>query len=91
MVQLAGFLNLELEPLVLGEDGADYGTYNSVSGRPALRASEASDSWDGMLGMVANGSADTVCAFYQRTQIRTRAFSFSYPVTTVSKQKIVTN
>lgn len=37
-----------------------------------------------MLGFLANGTADTACLLYQRTDVRDLFFELSYPVTNVS-------
>jgi hypothetical protein len=37
------------------------------------------------LGYLANNTADTVCLFYQRTEIRAQHFNFSYPIINVSQ------
>lgn len=49
----------------------DWGTY--VNG-----------TWEGVLGYLANGTADTSCLFFQRTELRAKYFSYSYPITNVS-------
>lgn len=39
--------------------------------------------WTGVLGYLANGTADTACLFYQRTDLREEFFDLSYLVTNV--------
>ncbi|KIH51085.1 hypothetical protein ANCDUO_18831 [Ancylostoma duodenale] len=44
-------------------------------------------SWTGVLGYLANNTADTACLFYQSTDLRDQYFELSYPVTYVSMDK----
>ncbi len=48
-------------------------------------------SWTGLLGMVRNGSIDTVNAGFAQVEIRNRDFDFSYPTSMVSYSFIVKN
>ena len=39
--------------------------------------------WSGMLGAIANGTVDTACIFYQKTESRLPDFDFTLPIYTV--------
>ncbi|CAD5231900.1 unnamed protein product [Bursaphelenchus xylophilus] len=77
-MHLAEFLHYEVEPVLLeyNRGNINWGNYKN-------------NTWDGVLGMIANNSADTVCMFYQQTDSRREFFDFSYPVTSVRPIYIV--
>lgn len=45
---------------------------------------QTNGSWNGVLGYIENGTVDTACLFYQRTGLRAKHFSFTYPIINVS-------
>lgn len=47
------------------------------------------DTWSGVLGFLANGTADTACLLYQRTDVRDLFFELSYPVTNIQPIYVV--
>ncbi|KAL3096094.1 hypothetical protein niasHS_005853 [Heterodera schachtii] len=67
---LAEFMRLKIEPV----------DYKNVAGHVNW-GKFANGTWDGVFGMIYNGSVDTVCQFFQYTDKRAKYFSFSYPVT----------
>ncbi len=50
-----------------------------------------SGSWTGLLGMILNGSIDTVNVGYAQVEIRNQDFAFSYPTSMVKYSFIVKN
>uniref|UniRef100_A0A914HUJ6 Solute-binding protein family 3/N-terminal domain-containing protein n=1 Tax=Globodera rostochiensis TaxID=31243 RepID=A0A914HUJ6_GLORO len=67
---LAEFMHLKIDPI----------DYNNVVGHVNW-GKFVNGTWDGIFGMIYNGSIDTVCQFFQYTDKRAKYFSFSYPVT----------
>ncbi|CAD5224480.1 unnamed protein product [Bursaphelenchus okinawaensis] len=78
LMQLAEYLHYEVEPfpLTLDRGTVNWGNYRN-------------NTWDGVLGMIANNTADTVCTLYQPTISRREHFALSYPVTSVRPLYIV--
>lgn len=84
--ELARRLNLQIIPVVsLSPVGqVNSGSYVRISG-PELSAFGTSKlqrngTWEGMLGYLANGTADTVCLFYTDTELRKEHFELSAEV-----------
>uniref|UniRef100_A0A915DIR9 Uncharacterized protein n=1 Tax=Ditylenchus dipsaci TaxID=166011 RepID=A0A915DIR9_9BILA len=69
---IAQYLHYTIEPVIaharVGE--LNWGSYSNAS-------------WNGVLGYIENGTVDTACLFYQRTGLRAKHFSFSYPILNV--------
>ncbi|KAI1707390.1 glutamate receptor U1 [Ditylenchus destructor] len=69
LYHLAQYLHFTIEPVIMnarvGE--VNWGTYTNGS-------------WNGVLGYIENGTVDTACLFYQRTGLRAKHFSFTYPI-----------
>ncbi|CAJ0918147.1 unnamed protein product, partial [Mesorhabditis belari] len=79
MGQIAAYAGYDVEP-VLSQNivgSLDWGTRLS------------NDTWVGVLGMLANDTADVACLMYQRTDLRDQYFDFSYPLTNVQPIYVV--
>ncbi|CAB3406639.1 unnamed protein product [Caenorhabditis bovis] len=62
-------------PTIVG--GLDWGTHQD------------NGTWTGVLGYLQNNTADTACLMYQKTEMRSRYFEFSYPVLNVQPVYVV--
>ncbi|CAJ0560278.1 unnamed protein product, partial [Mesorhabditis spiculigera] len=73
MSQITSYAGFDIEPVVA----------NNVIGSLDWGTQLKNGSWVGVLGMLANNSADAACLMYQMTDLRAEYFDFSYPVTNV--------
>ncbi|CAI4227188.1 unnamed protein product [Auanema sp. JU1783] len=76
---MTDYLNLQIEPILSPNaiGALNWGTY------------ENNRTWTGVLGYLANGTADTACLLYQRTDLREQHFDLSYPVINVQPIYVV--
>jgi hypothetical protein len=67
------YLNVTLEPVIqyYPPGAVDWGN-------------EKNGQFSGVLGLIQNGSVDTACLMYQRTDIRQQYFDFAYSIISVS-------
>lgn len=88
---LADYLNLHIEPIIVSSvigavnwgHRVENGTFND--GAPTLpHHHQPKHNWTGILGILEEGIADTICTLYPYTEEKAEFFNFSHPVTGVN-------
>uniref|UniRef100_A0A914H292 Uncharacterized protein n=1 Tax=Globodera rostochiensis TaxID=31243 RepID=A0A914H292_GLORO len=69
---LADYLSFQIDPIIIQSEIGNVNWGHNDSGN-----------WTGILGILQQGMADTVCTLYPFTEQKARFFNFSHPVTSV--------